>query len=324
LEQNGIRRKISKARESIPPVEVSGAAKAWRLAMARAMHYAIGLEMTTTDLQFNRRSLPEILELPPERALIVILEGPKDGLGLLVMSAEVLAGILEMQMVGKVSANVPLSRRPTRTDAAMVSGLIDRALDGLESQLLRSVDLVWASGFRYASFLEDARPLGLLLEDIPYQLLQAEVSMSGGAKTGQIILALPVEGKGRQPRELDTPNPRRASELVFGAALEEQVLGASADLVAVLTRLKLPLDTILNFKVGDPIPLGSAALDKINIEGTNGIRIAGGKLGQNGGMRALRFTGSEKPETQGTFAKPTVTMTPLSTLQTAETIRKAG
>jgi flagellar motor switch protein FliM len=141
--------------------------------MARAMHDAIGLEMTTTDLQFNRRSLPEILELPPERALIVILEGPKDGLGLLVMSAEVLAGILEMQMVGKVSANVPLSRRPTRTDAAMVSGLIDRALDGLESQLLRSVDLVWASGFRYASFLEDARPLGLLLEDIPYQLLQA-------------------------------------------------------------------------------------------------------------------------------------------------------
>src|SRR5690606_32291969 len=100
----------------------------------------------------------------PDRALIVMLEGPKDGLGLLVLSPEVLAGILEMQMVGKVSPAPPLSRRPTRTDAAMVSGLIDRAMGGLESELLQSDDLIWTSGFRYASFLEDARPLALLLE----------------------------------------------------------------------------------------------------------------------------------------------------------------
>lgn len=295
LEQNGIRRKIDQSRKNAAPVEVKGAAKAWRLALARAARDAIGLGLVTLDLQQRRCSLPELLELPPDRALIVMLEGPKDGLGLLVLSPEVLAGLLEMQMVGKVSAAQPLSRRPTRTDAAMVSGLIDRAMDGLESELLQSDDLVWTSGFRYASFLEDARPLALLLEDVTYHLLHAEVSLADGAKTGQLLLALPADGKGRQPKIPTALPPSRAAEMVFEAALGAQVMEANAELVAVLARMKLPLEMILNLKPGDPVPLGNAALDKIDIEGLDGTHLAGGKLGQNRGMRAVRFSETAKP-----------------------------
>lgn len=297
MEHNGIKRKIDSARKNVTPPEVKGAGKAWRLALARAARDAVDLELTVTELHQNRRSLTELLELPPDRALIVMLEGPKDGLGLLVLSPEVLSGILEMQMMGKVSTAPALTRRPTRTDAAMVAGMIDRALDGLESELLRSADLVWTSGFRYASFLEDARPLGLLLEDVSYRLLQADVSLSEGAKTGKIMLALPADGKGRQPKMLEPP-PNRAAEMVFGAALGQQVMEASVEMIAVLARVKVPLDLVLNLKPGDPLPIGSAALDRIDVEGQDGVRLAGGKLGQNRGMRAVRLADDTKPAVQ--------------------------
>ncbi|WP_083445108.1 FliM/FliN family flagellar motor switch protein [Pseudorhodobacter aquimaris] len=302
MEHNGIKRKIDLSRKSAAPPEVKGAGRSWKLALARAARDAVDLDLVVSDLRQNRRSLTELLELLPERALIIMLEGPKDGLGLLVLSPEVLSGILEMQMVGKVSTAPPLTRRPTRTDAAMVAEMIDRALDGLEAELLQSADLIWASGFRYASFLEDARPLGLLLEDVSYRLLHADVSLSDGAKTGEVLLALPADGKGRQPKLLET-TPNRAAAMVFGAALGQQVQEANVELIAVLARVKVPLDLTMHLKPGDQLPIGAAALDHIDIEGLDGVRLAGGKLGQNRGMRAVRLAEEGKPAAQVTQVK---------------------
>ncbi|WP_301457981.1 FliM/FliN family flagellar motor switch protein [Pseudorhodobacter sp.] len=288
MEQNGIRRKITHARNAVATVPVKGAAKAWKLALARAARDTIGLEVDLTDLQQDRRALAELLDLPPERALVLMLAGPKEGLGLMIFGPEILAGIVEMQMMGRVSMTPPIVRRPTRTDAAMVSTLIDRALSGLEQELERDADLVWTSGFRYASFLEDARPLSLLLEDVNYQVLRAELALAGGAKSGLLLLALPADGRGRPPQVSDA-TPIRAAELVFAAALGEQVMSANAELVAVLAHLKLPIDAVLQLKTGDILPLTNAGLDQINLEGLDGTRLSGGKLGQNRGMRAIRM-----------------------------------
>jgi flagellar motor switch protein FliM len=320
LEHSGIKRKISLSRRNAPVAEVKGALKAWRLVLARAARDTMGLEMSMVEMRQNHRSLAELLELPTERALIAMLEGPKDGLGLLVITPQVLAGIIEMQMMGKVSTSAAMPRRPTRTDAAMVSGFIEKALSGLEAELVHATDLIWTSGFRYASFLEDARPLALLLEDVTYQLLQADVSLGEGAKTGLIFLALPADGKGRQAVLPDAPLPSRAAEMVFEAALGEQVMDAAADLIAVLARTKLPLEMILNLKPGDPLPLGNAALDQIDIEGLDGARLAGGKLGQNRGMRAVRLAETAEPAAHVNQTKPKVnTLTSLPSV-----IQRAG
>jgi flagellar motor switch protein FliM len=288
LEQNGIKRKIDRARKITGVVDVQGAAKAWKLALARSARDAIGLELTIANLRQTRSSLAELLEMPPERALVAMLEGPKEGLGLLVISPEVLAGIVEIQMIGCVSTSAPIARRPTRTDAAMVSGMIDKAMKSLELDLTQSNDLPWASGFRYASFLEDSRPLALLLEDTNFQVLLAEVSLADGARVGQILLALPADGRGELPKSVE-PLPSRAAEMVFGAALGEQIMGAKAEIVGVLARVSLPLESILNLKVGEPLVLKDANLDQICLEGRDGLRLATGKLGQNGGMRAIRI-----------------------------------
>lgn len=318
MEQSGIKRKISLSRKNLAPVEVQGAAKAWKLALARAARDTIGLELALVELRQSRSSLTELLEMPPERALIAILEGPKEGLGLVVISPQVLAGIVEVQMVGNVSATPPVVRRPTRTDAAMVSGLIDKALRGMEIELTQSSDLIWTSGFRYASFLEDARPLSLLLEDVTYQVLMADVSLADGAKTGQFLVALPADGRGNAPKAVEPP-ASRAAEMVFGAALGEQIMCASAEMVAVLARMHLPLDTLLNLKVGESLALGNASLDQIDLEGLDGMRLTSGKLGQNRGLRAVRISAAANPAARVAMPSPQKPLT-----QNPSQIQKAG
>lgn len=323
LEQNGIKRKIDRARKNTGVVEVQGAAKAWKLALARSARDAIGLELTVANLRQTRSSLAELLEMPPERALVAMLEGPKEGLGLLVISPEILAGIVEIQMIGCVNTSAPIARRPTRTDAAMVSGMIDKALKSLELDLSQSNDLPWASGFRYASFLEDARPLALLLEDSTFQVLMADVSLADGARVGQILLALPADGRGALPKSVEPP-PSRAAEMVFGAALGEQIMGAKAEIVAVLARVSLPLETILNLKVGEPLVLNDATLDQICLEGRDGHRFATGKLGQNGGMRAIRILAEGEKASSPIASSVTKPNQPAAKPSTIPDIKKAG
>jgi len=293
LDTGGIRRKLSAARKSDDISGEQGAPAAWKLVIARAARDSIGLELAVSTQKASRNSLSELLEMPPERAMIIILEGPCEGLGLLILSPEVLSALIEMQTVGHVVKAAPLPRRPTKTDAAMVADLVDAALIGFETMLDGNDDLAWAGQFRYGTFLEDARPLGLLLEDIPYRVMQSEVSLASGVKTGSILLALPACGKVTKP-QAEVPNTAAAT-LVFKAAMSEQILGSDATLNGVLARVTLPLQAILNFRPGDPIALGTSALDRIDLEGVDGCRVAGGKLGQNRGMRAIRLMAEAAP-----------------------------
>jgi flagellar motor switch protein FliM len=149
-----IRRKVAAARGDMTD-GAPGADRGWRLALARAANDEIGLPLDVTRLTVARRSLPELLDIAPDRALIAVLEGPGEGLGIIALSAPVLAAMIEMQTIGRVTSAAPSSRKPTRTDATMVAGVIDRALEDLEIGLDHDPDVTWAGGFRYASFLDD-------------------------------------------------------------------------------------------------------------------------------------------------------------------------
>ena len=264
-----------------------GADRAWRLALARAARDQLKLPLEVDDLALDRLSLAELLELPPDYAMIVVLEGPRDGLGLMVISAGVLAAMIEVQTIGKVAAIAPPPRKPTRTDAAMVAPIIDAALTGLETALLQETDLIWAGGFRYASFLDDPRPLGLLLEDTAYRVLRADVSLANGARKGAVLLALPADGRGAAP--VGQVAEKAVSGPAFSTLLANQVENADCVLDAVLTRVSMPLSRVLGMVVGEVVTLPRAALDRISFEGLDGRCVATGKLGQNRGMRAIRL-----------------------------------
>ncbi len=266
-----------------------GADRGWRLALARAANDMMDLPLEVVRMSVERRTLAELLDLAPERALIAVLEGPGDGLGIVTLSPPVLAAMIEIQTVGRVGTAAPPARKPTRTDASMVAGLIDRALEDLEAGLEADPDLTWAGGFRYASFLDDPRPLGLLLEEEAYRVLTAEVRLAHGARTGEVLMALPAEGRGRAPRALPEATPAPVAAALFTKALTDQVMRTEAELAAVLHRVTLSLSAVMGMKVGEVVPLPTAALDRIVLQGMDGRQLAVGKLGQNRGMRAVRL-----------------------------------
>ncbi|NJM82658.1 MAG: hypothetical protein HC844_09255 [Tabrizicola sp.] len=115
-----IRRKIEQA-QSVDVEGAPGADRGWRLAFARAARDAMALDVDILKLTIQRRSLAELLELPPDRALLALLDGPGGGLGLIVLAAPVLSALIEMQTMGRVSTQPPIQRKPTKTDAAMVA-----------------------------------------------------------------------------------------------------------------------------------------------------------------------------------------------------------
>jgi flagellar motor switch protein FliM len=291
-----IRKKVAAGRSN-QPEGGPGADRAWRLALARAANDILALPLEVARLSVNRRSLAEFLELAPERALIAVLEGPAEGLGILMLSPPVLSAMIEMQTIGRVSSSAPPVRKPTRTDASMVADMIDQALQELESGLESDPDLIWAGGFHYASFLDDPRPLGLLLEEEHYRVIQAELRLGNGAKSGGVMLALPAEGRGRAPKPAPTATPAPVAAALFSKALSDQVMRTEADIAAVLHRFTVPLSFVMALKTGDLVPLSTAALDRIVLEGLDGRPLASGRLGQNRGMRAVRLAPQAAAET---------------------------
>lgn len=282
-----IRRKIDRSRQ--PAAEgAPGADRGWRLGLARAARDMLGLPVEFRRLQVHRLSLTEVLELPPDHALVAMLDGPQGALGALFLSPAVTSAVIEMQTLGRLTNQPGPARRPTRIDAAMVAGLIDRALTGLDEALVEELDRTWAAGFRYASFLDDPRPLHLMLEDEPYRVLVADLAIGElGQRTGQAILALPAQGRGERP--LARPEDGTQDLPQFTAALAGQVMQVECRLDAIIGRLTLPLAQIMALQPGQVLGLGSAALDAVTLEASDGRRMARARLGQNRGMRAVKL-----------------------------------
>ncbi len=293
-----IRRKIDRARQ--PQSDgAPGADRGWRLALARATRDAMGLDLEVRRLQVLRASLTEILDIAPERALVSLLDGPEGGLGVLMFAPTVTAAMIEMQTLGRLASQSAAPRKPTRIDAAMVAGVVDRALAGLDDTLAEDADRIWAAGFRYASFLEDLRPLALLLEEDSYRVLVAEVSLGNGLREGQVILVLPAVGRGEHAATHAAEDDVAPQ---FTTALATQVMQVDCRLDAVIGRLTLPIRQIMALQPGDVLALTFSAIEAVTIETMDGRRIARARLGQNRGMRALKVL--EDDNARAVSAKP--------------------
>lgn len=270
-----------------PPPE--GGEKLWPVALARAMRDVAGLAVDMTQGRMHRMSLGEVLDLPMTRALILMLQGPSDASGLLVLSPEVLASTVETLTLGRSAQTPPEMRRPSRTDAAMIWPLADLALMNLGTALDGQDDARWASGFQAASFVEEARPLALLLDDVVYRVLTLDLSLALGARQGVVHLVLPADGTGaRHVEHAPATSVEEAKGADFAVGLAAQVELAECCLDAVVGRIQMTLAEAMTLCVGATLPLMSGGLDCVSLEGLDGRRLAEGKLGQLRGMRAFR------------------------------------
>lgn len=264
------------------------AARAWTLAVARAARDELGLPVDLRDIVVERRVLAEVAELLPDPALIAVLdEGQGRSTGFAVLDAALTAGMVEALTTGRVSAGGE-ARRPTRTDAAMLAPVLDRALAGFETALDGVAGQETMRGYRFAALADGARSLLLMLDEGPYRLMRARGVLGGGLRDGVLMLGLPDRTSPVTPRI--APPVRDDS---FAADMAAQVVQAAVRLDAVLLRLSLPLGTVLQLEVGQEIALVQADIARIGLEGLDGRRVATGLLGQQGGLRAIRIAGED-------------------------------
>lgn len=266
-----------------------------RLTPERAMVQALSkaaqdLMNLPLGVEENAAALLSLAELPehlPDRPLLALLSGPRDDLGLMALDPDLMAGLIEVQMLGRIGAAPVQPRRPTRTDAAMCSPFIDRFLRLLEAELGGSAaEDNWAAGYRYASALDDPRPLGLLLEDQPYRCFRLKVKIGQEAtRSGNLFLALPGNGvlagaaAGADPAEV----------LRWETSLSRTLSEAPASLGTILYRLVLPLGQAVALAPGVELALPCSALDGVELTDGSGRVLARARLGQSEGQRALRL-----------------------------------
>ncbi|MEI4486825.1 FliM/FliN family flagellar motor switch protein [Frigidibacter sp. MR17.14] len=290
-----MRRKLAAGRRS-DETFVMTTEKALGQALTRAAQDLLSMPLRILRLQETRVTLADMPELLEDRSLLALLHGPGEGTGVLAISPPMLSALIEMRTIGRLAVQPPAPRRPTRTDAAMVADFVDVTLGALEEALSGTAELIWAGGFRYSSFLDDPRPLPLMLEDAAYRSFRFELDLgpSGQARPGSCLLVLPAEGRGRalavERVTGELPGPAQAEARAdWARRLEAAVLEAPGALNGVLARVTLPLGRVLSLAPGQTVELPSGALEAARVEGPGGRLVARARLGRQQGQRALRL-----------------------------------
>ena len=281
-------------------------------ALTKSAQELFELPLQVAALRESRMTLADLPEALEDLSLIALIEGPGEHFGLVALPPVTLATLIEMQTMGQLAKGGQPPRKPTRVDAAMAADFIDEFLETVEQTLAETDAVVWAGGFRYSSYLDDPRPLGLILEDVTYRVWTAELELgAGGERQGNLLWVVPVTGRGQRLRRapgVAQPEERApeqvAQEQDWAGKLESTVMGTQAVLEAVLHRVTLPLATLMTFGPGTCIPLPEDALERLSLEGAGRRRLAPARLGQHRGFRALRISSDEDEAALPQAAKP--------------------
>lgn len=261
---------------------------ALRVAFGRMAAQCQGLDATVTAVETRSAALAELLDLMETGMFLAVLEGPGEGMGLVMACPMVLAGIVEAQTTGRVEATAPPKRKPTRTDAALMSPMVDTFLRLVEQRCDELPQSGLVSGYVYGSYLDDPRPLGMMLDDGVFQVIHLRVSLGFGAKEGDWFLILPDPAQ-------DSARPAVASsemdaERDWQDRLSVAVQGSAVEVSAVLGRVQITLSDALRLRPGDIVKLPEAALETLSLESINHDPLGIGRLGQARGQRAVRLT----------------------------------
>ncbi|MBY6006646.1 FliM/FliN family flagellar motor switch protein [Salipiger bermudensis] len=276
--------KASAARRALEARSMSPS-KALRRALSRTADVLWDLALVTHGVAQAHLDQDGVVAALGGDALLILLDGPDGVPGVARIERPVMTGLIEVQTILQVT-QMPVEERPlTQTDAAMMAPMIDGALGRFERYLEEHPLQPQIAGFRFGAMVEDARTAGLLLDASGYRAFRVSVDLALGRRTGELALFLP-----------DRPEPESAEDA--GAPGQEgpheqkmKLLPVRMD--AVLHRLVLPLSAAERLQPGDLIPLPAEALDGVELLAGDGSGVAGGRLGQINGMRAVRLAWPE-------------------------------
>lgn len=274
-------------------------ARAAATAVGRVADRLYGIATQPVTIAPGALSLAEMPELLPDPALMAVLEGAGEALGVMALSPELVTTLVEVQALGRLTARTPERRRPTRSEAMLCADFVNALLAELAQELAGVEGFEAWAGYRYASYLDDIRPLLLMLEDQPFRSLDMTLRLGGPeGREARIFIALP------QPALYSRPKPTPAVETAPETAPEPaampmqpdlrpslagSVAEAPVELVGILCRRLVSLSELRGLVPGKTLPLPRVSLTEARIETPTGQLLARGQLGEAEGCHAIRL-----------------------------------
>ena len=254
--------------------------RALRLGLARAAGDGLGLPLAVIGAkQVICRQADLAAKLSDDRLLMLFLSEARAAA--ICLDGGCVSAIMQQQTIGMVTPDAPLDRACTDTDAAMAAPLFEDTMARARDLVEASNDIASLSGYEYGSRVESTGALMLAMTEETYRVVDLTVELAGGARQGEICMLLPEP----PVSDDDQSHLKEAS----GRDLQQASGVMRAELMAILSRVSLPFTSLSGLTVGDVLPLSSAKLDKVEILTIDRGRMTLGRLGQCGGMRAVRI-----------------------------------
>ena len=266
------------------------AGRALRLAVARVANNTVGLVLTVTGVAGETLPLDGMLDGLGSDLMLVALHRDGKMIGLIALDTQFRAAVLEMQTVGAVIAAAAEERPGTSTDKIMCEPLIDGLLDAMPPAMVGGQLEGWIDRCREGNRINSARAAGLLLADCNYRVMRITVDLGVADRQGLILVALPPLPQMAVP----TADPVETQD--WGSQFRQIVSDSPATLSAQLHRFKIPLAQARALEVGHVLPLTGCNVHSVRLLSPTGQKVAQAKLGQLGGMRAVRVESAPKPQ----------------------------
>ncbi len=285
-DQTPLRRKIGAS--SAPSAPAITAERLWIRAMSHGFSRGLGAEVRVLEAA-QAPIMPEDCDgLAEEGMILLLLDGPA-GYGAALVEAPVTSAVIEQQTLGRIRARALRPRPPTATDAAMLADPLDRIFKLHEAMAEEMPPPRPMAGMRFATRIAEPHEIRLHLADAWHDHWRIGLGFgAGGARSGAIHLIL--------PRAVAEPAAAESGAGDWSRRFEGRLLGSEIPLRAELGRLTLSAEEVRALKAGDVLPMARQAIGRVRLVGPQESGVVTGRLGQSGGMKAVRVEGpSEEP-----------------------------
>ena len=283
-----LQRKLQAGQDD-PPSGGRAALRALRLGLARAALDVFDLPVSVIGATQARIAQSMISEHLADDQLLVLLDGPDRNIGAMSLDRNCVAALIQQQTMGLVVDIEPAARAYTGTDAAMAAPLIDTTMEKAAALTDSAPDRQCLEGYRFGARARDARSLLLSLEADRLRLFHLTLEFSGGVRQGQVVLILPDIAV----------HEDAATNHGTRTGMANSIATARADLSVVIDRLSVPLAELSSLRVGDCLPLPKMRLNEAELVAIDGDGVGAVRLGQSGGLRAIRLNETAAPVTEG-------------------------
>lgn len=259
--------------------------KAMRVTLAKVANSLMDMPLAVIGAVVQSLQGDALGGLVNDDGLLLLLDGPTAARGAVVVDQVLVGGLIQQQTIGTVCPDTGVSRRMTRTDAAICAPLLDTVFERIPEIVDNAEDARLVEGFRFGTKVDDSRSLVMMLEAPEYTVLRLTLDLARGTRQGEILLILPIQ-------ETQNSTPEEQGDREGGASkspeMSNVVMDLKADLDMVLCRLNLSLKELQGLKPGDFLDVPAGQFPNVQIV-TNAGRVVGqGAVGHVDGMRAVK------------------------------------